>query len=94
MSSAPKSEVLRAALATGDVVRIAGAYDAISARLAERHGFDALWASGLSIGAALGFPDAGLLTLPELVGATTTMDRYRGCRSSPTATTGTATPIL
>ena len=47
-----------------------GAYDALSARLVEAHGFDALWISSFCVSAARGFPDAGLLTLTELLQTT------------------------
>lgn len=47
-----------------------GAYDAISARLVQTHGFDALWLSSFCVSAARGFPDAGILTLTELLHTT------------------------
>ncbi|MBV1688583.1 isocitrate lyase/PEP mutase family protein [Novosphingobium sp. G106] len=46
-----------------------GVYDALSARIAEQVGFEALAISGFGVEAALlGKPDVGLLTLSELVG--------------------------
>lgn len=46
-----------------------GIYDALSARIAEEAGFEALAISGFGVEAALlGKPDVGLLTLSELVG--------------------------
>jgi phosphoenolpyruvate phosphomutase len=43
-----------------------GAHDALSARLIERAGFDAVWASGFAISAAqFALPDANLLTMTE-----------------------------
>ena len=47
-----------------------GAYDAVSAKLVQTHGFDALWISSFCVSAARGFPDAGLLTLTELLHTT------------------------
>jgi phosphoenolpyruvate phosphomutase len=47
-----------------------GAYDALSARLVQAHGFDALWISSFCVSAARGFPDAGILTLTELLHTT------------------------
>lgn len=47
-----------------------GAYDALSARLVQAHGFDALWVSSFCVSAARGFPDAGILTLTELLHTT------------------------
>jgi phosphoenolpyruvate phosphomutase len=49
----------------GVVVAI-GAHDALSARLIERAGFDAIWASGFAIlTAQFALPDVNLLTMPE-----------------------------
>ncbi len=48
------------------VILVGGAHDAISARLIERAGYDAIWTSGFGISTAyLGMVDAGLLTLTE-----------------------------
>ena len=40
-------------------------YDAITAKYAERAGFEAVFMSGSSVASALGFPDVGLVTLSE-----------------------------
>ena len=63
---------LRAMLAGPDIVVLPGVYDALSARLAERAGFGAMFTTGFGFSAAaLGQPDCGLLTMPE------TMERVR-----------------
>jgi methylisocitrate lyase len=55
-----------------EIVVLPGAYDAISARLAERAGFSAMFTTGFGFSASvLGQPDFGLLTMSE------TMDRVR-----------------
>lgn len=47
-----------------------GVYDALSARIARRAGFEALFVSGYSVAAAsLGEPDVGLLTQTEVIAA-------------------------
>ena len=47
-----------------------GVYDALSARIARRAGFEALFVSGYSIAAtSLGEPDVGLLTQTEVIAA-------------------------
>src|SRR5262245_54071929 len=51
------------------VVLAAGAHDALSARLAEEAGFDAIWASGFGISAVQAVPDANILTLTETLEA-------------------------
>jgi phosphoenolpyruvate phosphomutase len=60
---------LRNALASGRLVKAAGAHNGLGARLAERSGFDALWASSLEISASYAVPDAGLLGMTELLEA-------------------------
>jgi 2-methylisocitrate lyase-like PEP mutase family enzyme len=58
---------LKAALATGRIVRAPGAYDALSARLVERAGFEAIYLTGFGATASrLGQPDIGLLTQTEM----------------------------
>ncbi len=50
---------------TGAIVAV-GAHDALSARLIERAGFDAVWASGFAISAAqFALPDANVLSMTE-----------------------------
>src|SRR5262252_2423747 len=51
------------------VALAAGAHDALSAKLAEEAGFDAVWASGFGISAVQAVPDANILTLTETLEA-------------------------
>ena len=51
------------------VVLAAGAHDALSAKLAEQAGFDAIWAGGFGISAVQAVPDANILTLTETLEA-------------------------
>jgi phosphoenolpyruvate phosphomutase len=51
------------------IVLAAGAHDALSAKLAEEVGFDAIWASGFGISAVQAVPDANILTLTETLEA-------------------------
>jgi 2-methylisocitrate lyase-like PEP mutase family enzyme len=58
---------LAARLATGRILVAPGVYDALSAALAERAGFEALYLSGASIAyTRLGRPDVGLTTASEV----------------------------
>lgn len=57
---------LRSLLAADAFVPAPGVYDALSARLAQRAGFPAAYASGGSIVRSLGLPDMGLATLTEM----------------------------
>jgi phosphoenolpyruvate phosphomutase len=60
---------LRRLLEQPGVVLAAGAHDALSAKLAEEAGFDAIWASGFGISAVQAVPDANILTLTETLDA-------------------------
>jgi methylisocitrate lyase len=55
---------LRRAWAAGPVA-IPGAFNALTARIAERLGFQAVYLSGGALSAGAGVPDVGLLTLTE-----------------------------
>ena len=54
-------------------VKVCGAFDVMSAKLAEMNGFDAVWASGFGISSARALPDAGIITMTELLDAVTFM---------------------
>jgi len=56
---------LRKRLSQPGPALVAGAHNALSARLVEEAGFDAVWASGFEISAAHGLPDANILTMVE-----------------------------
>lgn len=59
---------LRALLARPEPLLVPGAYDALSARLVEHAGFDAVYMTGFGATASLlGLPDVGLLSLPDMV---------------------------
>jgi 2-methylisocitrate lyase-like PEP mutase family enzyme len=66
-----KREALRAGLANGTPVVAVGAHDAMSARLIEAAGFDAVWVSGFGVSAmAYGLPDLNLVTMSETLDVT------------------------
>lgn len=50
-------------------VRFIGAHNGLTARLGQRAGFDAIWASGLEITASLGLPDANVVSPSEIARA-------------------------
>ncbi len=63
-----KSTVLRRMLEGPEIVVLPGAYDALSARLAQQAGFDAMFTTGFGFSAAtLGAPDIGLMTATEIM---------------------------
>jgi 2-methylisocitrate lyase-like PEP mutase family enzyme len=59
---------LRHMLQSGETLVAPGVYDGMSARLVERGGFAAAYASGGAIARGSGIPDLGLLSLSEIVG--------------------------
>ena len=60
--------VLREALDVGRLIVAPGCYDSLGARLAELHGFPAVYMSGLAVTASqLARPDIELLTMDEMV---------------------------
>jgi 2-methylisocitrate lyase-like PEP mutase family enzyme len=55
-------------LLTGEAIVVApGVYDGLSARLAQRAGFTAVYATGGGIARGMGYPDLGLLGVTEIV---------------------------
>ncbi|MGE0827291.1 MAG: isocitrate lyase/phosphoenolpyruvate mutase family protein [Candidatus Binatia bacterium] len=60
---------LRALLHRSGPALVLGAHDALSAKLAEEAGFDAIWASGFGISAVSALPDANILTMSETLDA-------------------------
>ena len=57
---------LRQLMAQSAPVVAPGAYDGLSARMIERAGFPAVYASGGAIARATGLPDLGLLSLSDI----------------------------
>ena len=55
------------------LVKVCGAYDAMSAKLVEFHGFDAIWAGSFAISAVHAVPDASILTMTEFFNAASNM---------------------
>lgn len=56
---------LREMMSAQAVTHIMSAHNPLSARLAERTGFDGIWASGFELSAAFGVPDASLLSMTQ-----------------------------
>jgi len=66
--AAEKRRLLRERLASGDLLRLPGAFNPLSARLIEKKGFEGVYISGAVLAADLGLPDIGLTTLTEVAG--------------------------
>ena len=69
-----KSEVLRKDLDSTSIIKIGGAFDALSAKLVATHDFDAIWAGSFAISATHALPDASILTMTEFLNAATNME--------------------
>lgn len=65
-SPSEKRKQLRAALDSGKLLRVPGAYNPLVAKLVEKIGFDAVYVSGGVMANDLGMPDIGLTTLTEI----------------------------
>jgi 2-methylisocitrate lyase-like PEP mutase family enzyme len=63
-----RRQKLKAQLKSGKMVVAPGIYDMISARVADRMGFDALYMTGYGVAAShLGLPDAGIATYSDVI---------------------------
>ena len=70
-----KRLALKAGLAAAGPVVAVGAHDAMSARLIDNCGFDAVWVSGFGVSAmAYGLPDLNLITMSETLDVTRRID--------------------
>ncbi len=65
---------LRRLLDGPELVRAVGAHNGLTALLAARAGFEAIWASGFEISASHALPDASLLSMTQLLDAAEAMD--------------------
>ena len=68
-----QSESLVDLLDNQPIVKVCGAYDAMSAKLVELSGFDAVWAGSFAISAIHNVPDASILTMTEFFTAASNM---------------------
>jgi phosphoenolpyruvate phosphomutase len=64
---------LRQLFADTGLIRIAGAHNALGAKLVERNGFAGVWSSGFEISTSHGVPDASILTMSEYLAAAQSM---------------------
>ncbi|MFC2048877.1 isocitrate lyase/phosphoenolpyruvate mutase family protein [Elusimicrobiota bacterium] len=62
-----KALILKKMLNEKDIVRVVGAHDGLTARLVEKNGFDAVWASSFEVSASHGVPDASILSMAEFL---------------------------
>jgi phosphoenolpyruvate phosphomutase len=68
-----KASVLRALFNSNQIIRTVGSHNGLSAKLVEKNGFDAIWASSLEISTSYGLPDASILSMTDFLMATQAM---------------------
>ena len=69
-----KSDILRNELESKSILKVGGAFDAMSAKLVENSGFDAIWAGSFGISATHALPDASILTMTEFLNVASNME--------------------
>ena len=90
---AEKRANLRAALATGELLRFPGAFNPLSAKLIQEKGFEGVYISGAVLAADLGLPDIGLTTLTEVAGRGQQISRMTELPTIIDADTGFGEPM-
>lgn len=90
---AEKRATLRGRLTTGELLQFPGAFNPLSAKLIQRHGFDGVYVSGAVLSADLGLPDIGLTTLTEVAARTRQIARVTELPVLADADTGFGEPM-
>ena len=67
------ANILHTKLEEKPILKVAGAFDAMSAKLVELSNFDAVWAGSFAISATHALPDASILTMTEFLSAASSM---------------------
>jgi methylisocitrate lyase len=91
--AAQKRVEFRARLASGELLVLPGAFNPLSAKLIERHGFDGVYISGAVLSAELALPDIGLTTLTEVAGRSAQIARVTDLPTVVDADTGFGEPM-
>lgn len=93
VTPAEKRAAFRARLATGELLRLPGAFNPLSARLIQDKGFEGVYISGAVIAADLGLPDIGLTTLTEVAARGQQISRMTDLPTLIDADTGFGEPM-
>jgi len=67
------ANTLRQKIDSQQIVRVGGAFDAMSAKLVEIHNYDAVWAGSFAISATHALPDASIMTMTEFLNVASSM---------------------
>jgi methylisocitrate lyase len=90
---AAKRAGFRAKLASGDLIRMPGAFNPLSAQLIDDKGFEGVYISGAVMSADLGLPDIGLTTLTEVAQRASQIARVTDLPALVDADTGFGEPM-
>lgn len=93
LSASAKRAAFRQKLASGELVRMPGAFNPLSAMLIEQKGFEGVYISGAVLSADLGLPDIGLTTLTEVAGRGAQIARVTDLPTLIDADTGFGEPM-
>ncbi len=88
-----KRRAFREALASGELLRMPGAFSPLTAMAIQRAGFEGVYVSGAVLSADLGLPDIGLTTLTEVSGRAAQIARVTDLPSLVDADTGFGEPL-
>lgn len=93
LTPADKRANFRAALNSGTLQLVPGAFNPLSAKLIQDRGFDGVYISGAVIAADLGLPDIGLTTLTEVATRARQISRMTDLPTLVDADTGFGEPM-
>ena len=93
VTPADKRAAFRARLATGELIRMPGAFNPLSAKLIQDKGFEGVYISGAVLSADLGLPDIGLTTLTEVAARGQQISRMTDLPTLIDADTGFGEPM-
>jgi methylisocitrate lyase len=93
LTAAAKRADFRAKLASGELIRMPGAFNPLSALLIQDKGFEGVYISGAVLSADLGVPDIGLTTLSEVADRGSQIARVTDLPTLIDADTGFGEPM-
>ena len=93
LTAAEKRARFRERLASGELIRMPGAFNPLSAMLIQRKGFEGVYISGAVLSADLGLPDIGLTTLTEVAARGAQIARVTDLPALIDADTGFGEPM-
>ncbi len=92
-SAQDRRRKLREGLSSGKLLRFPGAFNALSAMLVEKAGFEGVYVSGAVVAASLGLPDIGLTSVSEVARFGSEVARQTALPALADADTGFGEPM-